>query len=146
MKCSLRFEKLMAERKCSEDAKSMTDEELLAELVAKYNSYKANAALTRWQVSPDQHSAMLAVICGMTSESRQLVRTHLDFNKWEESGLLMYYSRKFFPDVCFSTDGVFYEIRGPWGHQEFLLIPALQNLFFLRIQRGASSEQTSSAE
>lgn len=88
MKCSLRFEKLMAERRCSEDAKSMTDEELLAELVAKYNSYKANSALTKWQISPDQHSAMLAVICGMTGESRQLVRAHLDFNKWEESGLL----------------------------------------------------------
>ena len=88
MKLSMRFEKLIAERKCQEAGKGQTDADILAELVQKYNGFKANAALKRWQISPDQHSAILGVICGMTFEARQLVRVRLDFNKWEESGFL----------------------------------------------------------
>ena len=88
MKCSLRFEKLLAERRALAAYKDMNDVEILQGLLEKYNGFKANAALKRWQISQDQFSAMLGVIVGMTREARALIRSHLDWNKWEESGFL----------------------------------------------------------
>lgn len=88
MKVALRFEKLIQERKAQESTKTQTDGDILNDIICSYNSFKANTALKRWQISPDQHSAILGVIVGMSHESRQLVRAHLDFNKWEESGYL----------------------------------------------------------
>eukprot|EP00435_Cladocopium_sp_Y103_P033913 s1822_g8.t1 len=88
MKCALRFEKLILERRRTESCKDQNDQELLQEIVARYNGYKATAALKRWQIGPDMVSAILAVICGMCAEARQLVRLHLDFNKYDESGCL----------------------------------------------------------
>ena len=88
LKCALRFEKLIAERKQTEACKDMNDADILSDLVSRYNSFKANSAIRKWQVSPDQHLAIHGIICGMDSESRALIRSHLDFNKWEESGFL----------------------------------------------------------
>lgn len=88
MKCAARFEKLLHERRASETTRDMNDKELLEDIVAKYNGYKATAALKRWQIGPEGVNALLAVICGMCPEARQLVRMHLDFNKYEESGCL----------------------------------------------------------
>lgn len=88
MKVSQRFEILMQQRRLQPDAASMTDGDLLQSIVSKFNNFKANAALKKWQVTPDQHSAILGIVCGMTQESRQLVRAHLDHNKWEQSGFL----------------------------------------------------------
>lgn len=84
LKCSLRFEKLLLERKqtCSD----MNDTEILADLVAKYNTFKANSAVKRWQISADAHQAIHGIIVGMSDEARALIRAHLDYNKWEESG------------------------------------------------------------
>ena len=89
MKLSQRFELLIAERRVQEAARHQTDGEILQDLVSKYNQFKANSALKKWQISPDQLAAILGVIEGMTFESRQLVRAHLDFNKYEESGYLI---------------------------------------------------------
>lgn len=88
MKCALRFEKLILERRRTESCKDQNDQELLQDIVSRYNGYKATAALKRWQIGPDMMSAILAVICGMCAEARQLVRLHLDFNKFDESGCL----------------------------------------------------------
>ena len=89
MKCALRFEKLILERRCSETTKDLNDQELLQEIVSRYNGYKATAALKRWQIGPDMMSAIVSVICGMCKEARDLVRMHLDFNKFDESGYSM---------------------------------------------------------
>ena len=86
MKCSLRFEKLLAQRKAQGSFENMNDQDILQELVTKYNSFKATAALRRWQITPDQANAMVGVIIGMTMESRSLIRQHLDVNKWDENG------------------------------------------------------------
>jgi hypothetical protein len=86
MKLSQRFELLIAERRLQEASRNQTDGAILQDLVSKYNQFKANSALKKWQISPDQYAAILGVIEGMTFESRQLVRAHLDFNKYEESG------------------------------------------------------------
>eukprot|EP00438_Fugacium_kawagutii_P018576 Skav220207 [mRNA] locus=scaffold2858:206317:210868:- [translate_table: standard] len=72
LKCSLRFEKLLMERKqtCSD----LNDTEILADLVAKYNGFKANSAIKRWQISPDAHQAIHGIIVGMSDEARALIR------------------------------------------------------------------------
>ncbi|CAK9079982.1 Uncharacterized protein SCF082_LOCUS38149 [Durusdinium trenchii] len=88
MKLAARFEQMISERRRLEEYKDVNDEELLSSLISRYNSYKANAALKRWQVNGDQQSAILGIITGMCSEARALVRQHLDFNKYEESGYL----------------------------------------------------------
>ncbi|CAK9025768.1 unnamed protein product [Durusdinium trenchii] len=41
-----------------------TRADILQELVTKYNSFKATAALRRWQITPDQANAMVGVIIG----------------------------------------------------------------------------------
>lgn len=61
---------------------------MLSMLISRYNDYKANSAIRRWQISPDQQAAMWAIIIGMDETSRNLVRSHLDHHKWEESGHL----------------------------------------------------------
>ena len=98
LKCSLRFEQLLNERKAI--SRDQNDTEILADLIAKYNGFKANAAIKKWQISPDAHLAIHGIIVGMTSESRALIRSHLDYNKWEESGHLDYKNSHFAPK-CF---------------------------------------------
>ncbi|CAE7889335.1 unnamed protein product [Symbiodinium microadriaticum] len=70
----------------SEEYRNKNELDILAELVEKYNSHQANAAIKRWQVSPDMHQAMIGIIIGLDKQSRDLLRSHLDYNKWEESG------------------------------------------------------------
>ncbi|CAK8999487.1 Uncharacterized protein SCF082_LOCUS6070 [Durusdinium trenchii] len=48
LKTALRFEKLLNERKLA--SHDQNDSEILADLVQKYNDFKANAAIKRWQV------------------------------------------------------------------------------------------------
>lgn len=59
---------------------------MLVEMIEKYNGYKANSALKKWQINPDQRQAIWAIIIGMDETSRSLLKAHLDHNKWEESG------------------------------------------------------------
>lgn len=69
-----------------ESARELNEGEILQELVQKYNGFKANSAIRRWQISPDQQSAIWCIIIGLDEASRNLLRNHLDHNKWEESG------------------------------------------------------------
>ena len=84
LKTALRFEKLLAERK--QYVSDQNDSEILADLVQKYNNFKANSAIKKWQVSAEGHQAIWAIIIGLDATSRTLIRQHLDHNKWEESG------------------------------------------------------------
>lgn len=76
----------MRERQLSESSKDKNEEELLSELISKYNGFRANSALRKWQISSDGHAAVWSIIIGMDETSRSLLRSHLDHNKWEESG------------------------------------------------------------
>lgn len=76
----------MRERQCLEGSKEKSEEDLLVEMIEKYNGYKANSALKKWQINPDQRQAIWAIIIGMDETSRSLLKAHLDHNKWEESG------------------------------------------------------------
>lgn len=89
LKLASRFERLLKQRRECATSHGKNDDELLADLVGKYNSFKANAALKRWQISSDTQQAVWAIIIGMDETSRTLLRAHLDHNKWEESGASM---------------------------------------------------------
>ena len=104
MKVSQRFEQLMQQRRQQPDGITLTDQDLLQEIVSRYNSYKANAALKRWQVTPDQVQAILGIVVGMSAESRELVRSHLDWNKWEQSGYLDSF-KHFDSQICYAFVG-----------------------------------------
>lgn len=86
---SLRFEKLMAEHRFNETAADLTDSDLLAQLVDRYNNFRSNVAIKKWQISDDMRRSIEGIILGMTPLSRSLIRAHLDHNKWEESGTLL---------------------------------------------------------
>ena len=86
MKMASRFEDLIKERRQLEECKEMKDEEILQMIIQRYNNYKANSALKKWQISPDQQSAISGIIWGMCPTARLLVKQHLDFNKYDESG------------------------------------------------------------
>ena len=66
-------------------------------LIQRFNGHRANAAIRKWQFSNDFHLAMHGIIVGMSAECREEIRSHLDFNKREESGSFdenkIYYSR-----------------------------------------------------
>ncbi|CAK9049981.1 unnamed protein product [Durusdinium trenchii] len=76
------------ERQQTESGREQNESELLNELVSAYNSYRANAAIKRWQISGDQQAAIWCIIIGLDDTSRCLLRSHLDHNKWEESGII----------------------------------------------------------
>ena len=58
----------------------------ICSVIERFNDFKSNAALKRWQITPDQTAAIQGIVLGMTEDSRNLVRSHLDFEKYEESG------------------------------------------------------------
>lgn len=43
---------MQARRRESSESAQLSDEELLGQLVEKFNNYKANAAIKKWQLSP----------------------------------------------------------------------------------------------
>ncbi|CAK9089330.1 unnamed protein product, partial [Durusdinium trenchii] len=86
MKLSQRFELLMHERRSKAGSENISDQDLLSEIIERFNDFKSNAALKRWQITPDQTAAIQGIVLGMTEDSRNLVRSHLDFEKYEESG------------------------------------------------------------
>lgn len=85
LKLALRFEDSMTARKIDPNTPPMTDDKLLETLVAEYNCHKAVAGIKRWQLSDSTQSAMRSIIFGMTHTVRDLIRTHLNYNKWEQS-------------------------------------------------------------
>lgn len=86
MQLSLRFEKIMHQRRLQPEYEKMSNEDLLSSIMSSYNDFKANAAIKRWQLSNDQYQAMTTIICSMCQGARDLIRQHLDFEKYEESG------------------------------------------------------------
>lgn len=86
MKMAMRFEALLLEKKASGSASDKSDRDLIQEASARYNDHQANSAIKRWQLNADVTTAIIGVVCGMSAECRQIVRDHLNHNKWEESG------------------------------------------------------------
>lgn len=86
LKLAARFERLIKQRMLCENAREMSEADVLAELIDKYNGFKSNAALKKWQISGDQSAAIWCIIIGLDDISSGLLRSHLDHNKWEESG------------------------------------------------------------
>ena len=84
-----RFETMLNERKRAEACRDLNDSELLTDLITRYNGYRANAAIRKWQINQDQAQAIWAIIVGLDEISRSFLRSHLDHNKWEESGSLV---------------------------------------------------------
>lgn len=62
---SLRFEKLMAEHRFNETAADLTDSDLLAQLVDRYNNFRSNVAIKKWQISDDMRRSIEGIILGM---------------------------------------------------------------------------------
>ncbi|CAK9039774.1 unnamed protein product [Durusdinium trenchii] len=85
LQMSLRFEKLMVEERFKVSLEEKTDVELLGMLIDRYNTYKSNLAIRKWQISDDMRRSIEGIVIGMTPTTKRLIRSHLDFNKWEES-------------------------------------------------------------
>lgn len=95
LKMATRFEMMLKARMQTEAAQTQNEGEMLQTIVARYNSYRANAAIRKWQISPDQYQAIWCIIVGLDEISRSLLRSHLDHNKWEESGFWHLYWKDF---------------------------------------------------
>lgn len=86
LQMSLRFEKLMAEQRALESSAALNDQELLYSIIERYNNFRGVAGIKRWQISDDMKKSIEGIVIGITDDSKALLRSHLDFNKWEESG------------------------------------------------------------
>ena len=86
LKVASRFEVLVNQRKTMEEYKDMNEMEILQSISGRYNQYKANSALRKWQLSPDFVNAIAGIIFGVCQEARVQVQNHLNHNKWAESG------------------------------------------------------------
>eukprot|EP00435_Cladocopium_sp_Y103_P054918 s717_g18.t1 len=95
LKMATRFEMMLKERMKSEAARDQNESEMLQTTVSRYNSYQANAAIKKWQISQDQFQAMWCIIVGLDEISRSLLRSHLGHNKWGESGSCACFSKTF---------------------------------------------------
>ena len=105
LQMSLRFEMLMSEYRRTSTNSDLSDVDLLHSLMDRYNNYKSNTAIRKWQLSDDMKRSIEGIVIGMTPDSRALVRMHLDFNKWEESGPL-FMSNTFFGLLCWVSFSV----------------------------------------
>lgn len=83
---AMRIEILLAERKAAGGVSDQSDKDLIMEIIGRYNDHKANSAIRRWQLNNDATASIIGVICGVCPAARQIIRSHLDYNKWEESG------------------------------------------------------------
>ena len=88
LKVASRFEILVNQRKGMEEFKDMNTMEILQSIAGRYNQYKANAALKKWQLSPEFVNAIAGIIFGVCPLARQELQNHLNHNKWAESGAL----------------------------------------------------------
>ncbi|CAE8645645.1 unnamed protein product [Polarella glacialis] len=88
IRTALRFEKMLMHSDGDPSYQNLSQEAHLKKLFEAYNGFKANVAISKWQLSEDFMAGIINVIIGMSDESRQIVRGHLDFNKWEHSGAL----------------------------------------------------------
>ena len=87
MKMAMRFEALLHEKKAAGGMSDKSDRDIIQEVIGRYNDHRANAAIKRWQLNGDTTMGVMCVVCGMTPESREILRSHLNHNKWEESGV-----------------------------------------------------------
>ncbi|CAJ1431871.1 unnamed protein product, partial [Effrenium voratum] len=79
LKCALRFEKLIAERKQTEACKDMNDADILSDLVSRYNSFKANS------VTPDvQHLHLRKYNFWWSINSKRVKRSLRSRLRWQE--------------------------------------------------------------
>ena len=62
LKVASRFEILVNQRKGMEEFKDMNTMEILQSIAGRYNQYKANAALKKWQLSPEFVNAIAGII------------------------------------------------------------------------------------
>lgn len=90
LKLALRFEDSMDAKRQDPAVPAMPAERLLETLISEYNNHKSVAGIKKWQISEASQVAMKAIIFGTTVEVRELMRSHLNFNKWEH--------------CCFTTD------------------------------------------
>ncbi|CAK9090490.1 unnamed protein product [Durusdinium trenchii] len=60
MKLAARFELLIQQRRQRAECKDQSDEEILSMLIQRYNSFKANAALKRWDYNQDLEAILLS--------------------------------------------------------------------------------------
>ncbi|CAE8651941.1 unnamed protein product [Polarella glacialis] len=85
IRTALRFEKMLMHSAGDPSYQNLSQEAHLKKLFEAYNGFKANVAISKWQLSEDFMAGIINVIIGMSDESRQIVRGHLDFNEWEHS-------------------------------------------------------------
>lgn len=95
LKVANRFEVLVNSRKGLDEYKDMNELECLQSIAGRYNSYKATAALKKWQLSADFINAIAGIIFGVCPEARQELQNHLNHNKWTESGILAFLANHF---------------------------------------------------
>lgn len=55
-------------------------------LFEEYNSQRSAAAIRKWQLSEEYKISIRNLIFGVCDRVRGLMRAHLNFNKWEQSG------------------------------------------------------------
>ena len=95
LKVASRFEILVNQRKALDEYKDMNELEILQNIAGRYNNYKATAALRKWQLSPDFINATAGIIFGVCSEACHELQSHLNHNKWSESGILAFLANHF---------------------------------------------------
>eukprot|EP00435_Cladocopium_sp_Y103_P037820 s127_g10.t1 len=81
LQMSMRFEKLMAEHRFNETVADMTDSDLLAQIIERYNNFKSNVAIRKWQISDDMRRSIEGIILGMTPITRSLIFITAGYNE-----------------------------------------------------------------
>lgn len=85
LKLALRFDDSMNAKRNDPEVPVQSSDRLLEQLISDYNNHKSVAGIKKWQIGESTQGAMRAIMFGTTAEVRELMRTHLNFNKWEHS-------------------------------------------------------------
>lgn len=85
---ALRFEAIMQEKRNLPEFQHLSAEECLVRLMDAFNQHPGIVGQRRWQLSREGKIAVTNLVLGTTPATRDIIKSHLNYNKWESSGAL----------------------------------------------------------
>ena len=83
---ALKFAAVIADRKKQDATNDQSVDDWVNQVVGEYNDQKTVIGVKQWQISEDSRRSIVNLLIGTTDEVRGVIKGHLNFHKWKESG------------------------------------------------------------
>jgi hypothetical protein len=83
---ALKFAAVIEDRKKKDPTNDQSVDDWVNQVVGEYNNQKTVVGVKQWQISEDSRRSIVNLLIGTTDETRGVIKGHLNFHKWKESG------------------------------------------------------------